>query len=263
MKPKISKSPVISVVMPVYNSEKYLRESIESILNQIFNNFEFIIVDDCSTDNSLEIIKSYKDKRIKLIKNKKNLGTVKSRNIGLKEAQGDYIAIMDSDDISLVHRLNTQVNYLMGHPKIYLVGSSAIFIDEDGKETKRFRKYDDSEMLAWRMPKSCGIVHSSVMFRNPIEIFYDEFYTSAHDYNMYLDLLDMGENLTNLPQFLVKHREHSESFHNENIMQEKYRDQTQFEHKHLNNSVGLLDKMKYTIKLGWFFIRTYREKRGR
>ncbi len=255
--------PKISVVMPVYNSEKYLRESIESILNQYFLNFEFIIIDDCSTDSSLKIIKSYKDERIKLIQNKENLGTVKSRNIGLKEAQGKYIAIMDSDDISLRNRLNTQIYYLEHNPNIYLIGSSAIFIDENGKDIKKFRKYDDYKMLAWRLPQSCGIIHSSVMFRNTGECLYNEFYESAHDYNLYLELLDKGKNLTNLPQFLVKHREHDKATHEGTSKQEHYRDLTQKEHKHLNKKIGLYTQMKYTLKLGWFFIKTYREKRGK
>lgn len=264
MKPvKLKMKPKISIVMPVYNAEKYLRESIESILLQTFKDFEFIIIDDCSTDNSLKIIESYHDKRIKIIRNRKNLGTSKSRNIGLKAAKGKYIAVMDADDVSLTDRLSIQYNYLENNSHIFLTGSSAIFIDKNGREIKKFRKYDDYKMLAWRLPKSCGIVHSSVMFRNTKEIFYKEYYKSAHDYDLYLELLSQGKNLTNLPQFLVKHREHSESFHNVNSRQEYYSKRTQEEHNHLNIKIGLLTKLKYCIKLGYFFIRTYREKRGK
>jgi len=254
---------LVSVIMPVYNSEKYLQESINSILNQSFGNFELIIVNDCSTDHSLEIIKAYEDERIKIINNEKNLGTVKSRNIGLKAVQGKYIAILDSDDISLTDRLSAQYNYLEDNSHIFLVGSSAIYIDENGKELRRFRKYDDYKMLAWRLPKSCGIVHSSVMFRNTGEIFYDEMFKSAHDYNLYLELLDKGKNLTNLPQFLVKHREHSGATHEGTSQQELFAKLTKEVHSYLDKPIGIFTKLKYTFKLGWFFIITYREKRGK
>ncbi len=158
--------PEISVIMSVYNEEKFLRESIESILSQTFKDFELIIINDCSIDNSLKIIKSYNDKRIKIINNKKNIGVFNSRNKALKIAKGDYIAILDGDDVSLPKRFEIQFNYLENNPHIFLLGSSAIFIDENGLEIRRFRKYDDYELLAWRLPKSCGIISSSVMFRN-------------------------------------------------------------------------------------------------
>ena len=102
--------PKISVIMTVYNTEeKYLREAIESVLNQTFSDFEFIIVDDGSTNNAVEVVKSYRDERIKLVLNGKNLGMAKSSNIGLEMAQGEYIARMDSDDISLPERFEKQV----------------------------------------------------------------------------------------------------------------------------------------------------------
>jgi len=255
--------PEISVIMPAHNSKKFLRESVESILNQTFKDFELIIINDCSTDSSLRIIKSYKDKRIKLINNKKNLGTVKSRNVGLKAAKGKYIAILDSDDISYPKRLEIQFNYLENNPHIFLVGSSAIYMDEKGKEIRRFRKYDDYKMLAWRLPKSCSIVHSSVMFRNTKEIFYNEFYKSAHDYNLYLDLLSMKKNITNLPQFLVSHRVHGGASHEGSERQKIFCHLTQKEHKYLNDKVRLLDKLEYSLELGAFYLITFMEKRGR
>ena len=104
---------LISVVMSNYNTEEsYLRASIESILNQTYENFEFIIVDDCSTDNSIDVIESYSDKRIKLIKNKENMGLTKSLNVAIKEAKGEFIARMDADDISLPQRFEKQVEFL-------------------------------------------------------------------------------------------------------------------------------------------------------
>ena len=114
------KFPKISVIMAVYNSEKFLNESINSILNQTFKDFEFIIINDCSTDNSLKIIKEFikKDNRIKLINNERNLGAAGTRNEGLKIAKGKYIAILDSDDISYTQRFVIQYNYLEDNPHI-------------------------------------------------------------------------------------------------------------------------------------------------
>ena len=107
------KSGLVSVIMSNYNTpEEYLRESIESILNQTYSHIEFIIVDDCSTDNSLNVIKSYKDDRIVLIENTENLGLTKSLNKALKQAKGEFVARMDADDISLPTRFEKQVAFL-------------------------------------------------------------------------------------------------------------------------------------------------------
>jgi len=104
----------ISVLMSVFNGEAYLSEAIESILDQTYKNFEFIIINDCSTDNSKKILRKYAnaDKRIQLINNKQNLGLTKSLNFGLKNSHGEFVARMDSDDISLPIRLEEQYNYL-------------------------------------------------------------------------------------------------------------------------------------------------------
>ena len=255
-------NPKVSVIMPMYNEEKYLSESIESILNQTFKDFELIIIDDCSTDNSIEIVESYKDKRIRLIRNKVNLGTVRTRNVGLKIAKGKYVAIMDSDDVSLIDRLSTQYNYLEENDNIFLLGSSAIYIDDKGKELRRFRKYDDYEMLAFRLPKSCSIIHSSIMFRNTKEYSYDEVFKSAHDYNFYLELLSAGKNLTNLPEFLIKHRVHKDSAHSKNSRQIMYRNLTQWVHEGLNDRYSFFEKLGFSFKLFIHYIKTYKEKRG-
>lgn len=116
-------SPKVSVVMPVYNGAKYVKDAIFSILNQNFEDFEFLIIDDKSTDNTVEVIKSIKDPRIRLILNEKNLGRAGSDNAALAYVQGKYIAKMDSDDICLKQRFFKQVSYLDQHPEINVVGS--------------------------------------------------------------------------------------------------------------------------------------------
>lgn len=249
--------PKISVIMAIYNEEKFLKESMESILNQKFKDFEFIIINDCSTDKSLEIIKSYSDKRINLINNQKNMGFLDSRNEALWIAKGKYIAILDGDDISLPKRLSLQYTYLEKNPHIFLVGSSAIYIDENGEELKRFRKYDDYELLAWRLPKSCGIINSSIMFRNDGDL-YDPFFKGAGDYELYLRLLSEGKHLTNLPDYLVKYRVHQGSMSiNSQAKQEFYRDLIIW-----RNNFRAKFKFRFLPKLFIHYLKTYREKRG-
>ena len=121
---------MITVLMSVYNGEEYLRIAIDGILNQTYNDFEFIIINDGSTDQSRNIICSYTDKRIKLIDNDKNNGLIYSLNKGIENASGKYIARMDADDISLPTRLQKQFDYLESNKHFALVGSSAILIDE-------------------------------------------------------------------------------------------------------------------------------------
>ena len=123
----MSHTPLISVVMPVYNSDCYLHKSIDSILDQTFVDFEFIIINDGSDDNSENIILSYKDERIIYLKNEYNVGNYLARNIGLKMAKGKYVAIMDADDIAFPNRLARQFMYLEEHKDVKAVGSWFIF----------------------------------------------------------------------------------------------------------------------------------------
>jgi len=252
-------NPKISVVMPMYNSEKYLNESIKSILNQTFKDFELIIIDDGSTDNSIKIVESYNDKRIKLFQNEKNLGTVKTRNIGLEKSKGKYIAVMDSDDVSFSERFEKQFNYLEFNSHIFLVGSSAIFIDDNGMEIKKFRKYDNYKILGWRLQKSCGIVHSSVMFQNIGEKYNEGFY-SAHDYDFYLKMLSKGKYLTNLTNFLIKHRVHKNSTHSNSSKQIMFKNLTQLLHSDLKKP-PIYKKVIYSFRLLIHYLKTFREKR--
>ena len=135
----------VSVVMSVYNSEEYLQESIDSVLNQTFTNFEFIIIDDGSTDASVDIVKkmALKDARIILIQNEKNLGLATSLNRGIESAKGQYIARQDADDLSALERFRIQYEYAIAHPDIDIVASNSFIIDINGNvvcETQRFSK---------------------------------------------------------------------------------------------------------------------------
>lgn len=124
--------PLVSVIMPVYNAERYIRESVESILRQSFSQFELIVVDDCGTDSSMEILSEIKDERMKIIHNNANRGIAFSRNRALEASIGRYIAIMDDDDIAMPNRLLHQVQFLENNPMIDVLGGQSSIIDENG-----------------------------------------------------------------------------------------------------------------------------------
>lgn len=115
--------PDLSVIMPVYNGEAYLHQAIDSILKQTFRDFEFIIIDDASTDGSEKIVNSYEDSRIKFVRNVENLGNYPSRNKGLEIATGRYICVMDADDVAYPNRLDVQYHYLESHSDVQAVGT--------------------------------------------------------------------------------------------------------------------------------------------
>lgn len=202
------KNPRISVIMSAYNSEKYLAEAIESILNQTFKDFEFIIINDGSTDNSLKIIRKYqkKDKRIKIMNNKNNLGLIKSLNKGLKIAKGKYIARMDADDISLPERFETQYGFLEKNNDIFLCGSGAIIIDKNGKEIALEKVPLYSEEIDKRLKKSNCLIHPSIMFRNEKKFFYREKAYYCEDYDLYLQMISQRRKIVNCPLPLLKYR---------------------------------------------------------
>jgi len=199
--------PKISVIMSAYNVEKYIAESIESILNQTFRDFELIIINDASTDKTLDIIKGFmkKDKRLKLINNKKNLYATISRNKALRIAKGVYIAIQDGDDISLPVRLSLQNKYLDKHKDIFLVGSGIIKISADGSYLDKRMPICSKILIKLMLPIRNQIYHPSVMFRNKGCLYRNKIYY-AEDYDLYLVLISNGLKLANLREYLVKYR---------------------------------------------------------
>lgn len=128
----MNNTPLVSVNMPCYNCSKYIKQSIDSILNQTYTNFELIIIDDGSTDNSVEVIKEFSDKRIKLFENITNQGIVYSRNRAVENSKGKYIAILDSDDIAYPTRIEKQLNFMESNPDFAMTGTWFDIIDENG-----------------------------------------------------------------------------------------------------------------------------------
>lgn len=206
-------SGLISVIMSNYNTpEEYLRESIESILNQTYSNFEFIIVDDCSTDNSLNVIKSYKDNRIIVIENTKNLGLTKSLNKALKQAKGEFVARMDADDISLPTRFEKQVAFLKENPNVIVCGT---WCENFGDKTNIVRLgIPDRETyhIYQLFSNYPGIRHPSAMFNNILlskyNIEYNENYIYAQDYRMWVNCSACSD-CAIVPEVLLKYRIHS------------------------------------------------------
>ena len=198
--------PQISVVMPVYNSEKYLKESIESILNQTFTDFEFIIVDDQSTDSSWQIIQEYanKDSRIIAVKNTGKKGCYPARNCGNKLAKGKYIAVMDSDDISLPYRLQKQFDFMEQNPDIGICGSWAKNFGDKNDIIKTFLNHEEIRDITFFY---CSMVHPSVIFINN-GIFYSEEYNSTQDYALWCRKTN-ELNFANIPEVLLLYRRHS------------------------------------------------------
>ena len=207
----------VSVLMSVYNGESYLQEAVESILNQSFRDFEFIIVDDGSTDRTKEILDTYKDPRIVRLVHKHNKGLIQALNYGLSIAQGRLIARQDADDISMPNRLEKQVQLFKANPSLILCGSAYYEIDESGN-TKELHKYPENDTaIRWHMMFHTGFCHTSVMLRSDVLRKHNLFYSAeafhAEDFELWSKVLDYGQG-TNTSFPLVKHRSHGEQVSN-------------------------------------------------
>lgn len=182
--------PTITVLTTVYNGSLYLEKTIESILNQTFSDFDFLIIDDASTDNSVEIIKSYNDHRIVFIQNSKNIGQLASLNKGLKIAKGKYIARLDQDDVCLPKRLQEQYDFLVIHPRISIVSSWEYVIDSRGNRLREAKRCLDNygAFLGYIVLGLCPVWHPSVMFLKDDILKlngYDASYGSSGDYELW------------------------------------------------------------------------------
>ena len=226
------KNPKISVIMAVYNEEKYIREAIESILNQTFKDFEFIIVDDGSTDRTLEILKKYakKDSRIKILRNEKNLGLTKSLNKALKVAKGEYIARIDAGDLCDPKRLEKQANFLDKNSDVYIVGCYHHWINEKGKIINSYKFPTSPEKIRNHIFGFGSIAaHPCLMIRKKLFDdlgFYDESFSTSMEYELYMRTISNGFKISNIPEFLVSvmRREKGISISkNKRIFQNMYR----------------------------------------
>ena len=161
-------NPLISVIMSVYNGEKYIKESIDSILQQTYKHFEFIIVDDHSEDSTNHILTSLLDPRVKLIKNPQRLGQAMSLNKAIIKSKGKYLARQDHDDISVVDRLMNQVRFMEKYPKIGLLGSNGTLINKESDIIKGYDVPSNCLKIKWSLLFRNQFLHSSVMIRSSI-----------------------------------------------------------------------------------------------
>ena len=178
----------VTVLMAVYNGEKHLREAIDSVLGQTFNNFEFLIVDDASTDGTAEILRSLSDSRIRIIRNNENMGLPKSLNRGLELARGEYIARIDADDIAIPTRIERQAQHLDEHLEVGLVVSGVKVINERGDVVYISECHASSEAIHYNLLFYNCIFHSSAMFRaSTVSALggYDEGFPRASDYDLW------------------------------------------------------------------------------
>lgn len=201
-------SPVVTVLMSVYNGEVHLHQAIDSILAQTRPDFEFLIIDDGSNDDSLSIIKSYKDQRIRLIQNANNIGLAKCLNIGIELARGKYIARMDCDDISLSNRLEVQVEYMDKHENVAVSGS---YVEMVGKNTGIVKYPTDCDEIRCYLLAGPPFAHPSVIMRKSVltryNIFYDESFSRSQDYELWIRLLQVAS-AGNIERVLFQYRIH-------------------------------------------------------
>lgn len=208
-------NPLVSIIMPSYNGGKYIRKSIESILNQTYCNWELIIIEDCSVDDSLSIIKSYEDDRIRLLVNDENRGIAYSTNRGIKEARGKYIALLDDDDVATENRIEIQVDFLEKNEKIDILGGRTVIINEydevinDCGTPRNNPNFIKAKLLF----ESIDFGNSSAMIRKDFidkhHLRYKDNSFGMQDFRFFMESSKKG-NISSVDAVLLKNRDHSE-----------------------------------------------------
>lgn len=207
------RTKAISVIMPIYRAEKYVEEAVRSILDQSFQDFELLAIDDKGGDGSMDIVRSIRDPRIRILENDRNRGIAYATNVGLKHAEGRYIALMDDDDIAMKDRLQLEYDYLEEHPDIDVVGGEDISVDADGQvisdqiqEVIRNPKRVKAELLF------CDRVHNATsMYRKEFierhHLFYREGFLGMQDFKFWTECAACGQ-IANISRLLSKWRDH-------------------------------------------------------
>lgn len=205
MKPQMN--PLVSVVMPVHNAERYIEEAIKSILNQTYTNFEFIIVNDGSSDASESIIKSFNDARITYHKFEQQQGIVAALNYGLQLAKGDFVARMDADDVCFKNRFEVQVNYLLSNHEVGVLGTQY-----QGINGKSRPMPEAHEQIVWYLLNASPFVHPSVMFRSEFllnnNVVYKKQFEFAEDLNLWVEHINKTK-YANTSETLIQYRYHN------------------------------------------------------
>lgn len=197
---------LVSVIMSVYNGEGYLKEAMDSILNQTYKNIEFLIINDGSCDNSLEIIKSYKDERIKILDNIENKGLIYSLNRGIKEAKGKYVLRMDADDISFLNRIEEQVKFMEENSDLAISGTDALYFGKNIKSYIRQMPKGAENINSYSLVLT-PFIHPSIIVKTDIvkRYMYDGKFKGTEDFELWVRILKeyKGDNLSKV---LLKYR---------------------------------------------------------
>lgn len=205
----MSAQPLITVLMCVHNGRDYLSAAIGSICRQTFGDFEFLIIDDGSTDGSADLLAALDDPRIRLVRNPVNLGLTRSLNRGLDVARGRFLARMDGDDISEPDRLQSQVRFILDHPDIGLLGTSRTLIDETGRTIAHAPAVCDDRSIRFKSLLGNPFAHPGMMLRMETlrrhHLRYDESFPTAQDYDLWVRMLAVTAG-ANLPQPLLRYR---------------------------------------------------------
>jgi glycosyltransferase involved in cell wall biosynthesis len=210
-------NPLVTVYIPVYNGEKYIAEAINSVLSQTYPHFELIVVNDGSTDNTLQLLSGFKDERIRIIDLKENRGNCAASNVALKQAKGKYIARMDADDVSLPQRIEKQVTYMELYPDVLLSGTFLQLMNEKGKLSEDVWEYylRDSDIKIDFLFRSAVIQGTSIIRKEVIDkpgLLYDETNKAsyAEDFDFFYRISQVGK-LGNIPEILLHYRRHEEN----------------------------------------------------
>ena len=209
----VSEQLLVSVVLPVYNGERYVIESINSILEQTYSNFELIIIDDGSTDRTAELLNEITDPRVQHI-TRSNLGLSSSLNFGIEMASGEFIARQDHDDISHKERLAKQVDVFVGAPEMGIVGSWFRAIDDASVDLGGYRSPTSTDALRSQLQRHNPLCHGSIMLRKSAVVntgLYNEYLPYAQDYELWLRMVNAGITYKGVPQYLYSYRISPES----------------------------------------------------
>lgn len=212
-------APKLSVIMPVFNAERFLEQSVRSILNQSFRDFELIVIDDGSTDDTVNIINSFHENRIVLVINENRLGLPESLNKGINLAKGEYIARMDADDIADKQRLEIQYQFLLKNPELGIVSSKVLLIDKKGHTTGRWHRNYSPEEIFYHLHFNNILAHSTIMGKKSTFLEYGGYnnhFDKVEDFHLWQKISKQYA-LFILPRYLLKIRIHDESVSLKNL----------------------------------------------
>lgn len=245
---------LVSVLMPAYNAEKYIMEAIESILGQTYFQIELIIVEDCSTDSTFEIINSIDDERVRVFRNDVNKGIAFSTNRCIRESRGEFLALLDDDDVAISRRLEVTVNYLRNHQDIDIVGGGAVEIDEYGNIVGNMTipRRNPKLLSARFLLKDCMINGTVTMRRTVVEkegVWYEDGCLGMQDYLFYV-MASKKVKMANVSDVLLKYRRHSESeteFRKQNDTINRAEKYKEIQRRSLDLSGYRLEENEYSI----------------